>query len=115
MITGLRPGEKLHEELIGLGESDERPFHPKISHAKATALSPEGLDRHTWKLRGNMPTTGMIPVVRTHSQPAPTEFRAARRASLSAHAEEPEHGTAAGGARRGDDELPYDQDQDSAS
>lgn len=115
VITGLRPGEKLHEELIGLGESDERPFHPKISHAKATALSPEGLDRHTWKLRGNMPTTGMIPVVRTHSQPAPTEFRAARRASLSAHAEEPEHGTAAGGARRGDDELPYDQDQDSAS
>ena len=115
VITGLRPGEKLHEELIGLGESDERPFHPKISHAKAAALSPEGLDRHTWKLRGNMPTTGMIPVVRAHSQPAPTDFRAARRASLSAQAEEAERGMETGAARRGDDELPYDQDQDGAS
>lgn len=115
VITGLRPGEKLHEELIGLGESDERPFHPKISHAKAAALSPEGLDRHTWKLRGNMPTTGMIPVVRAHSQPAPTDFRAARRESSSVHDIEPVHGADPAAARHGGDELPYDQDQDSAS
>ncbi|MCT1601731.1 polysaccharide biosynthesis protein [Kocuria sp. p3-SID1433] len=115
VITGLRPGEKLHEELIGLGESDERPFHPKISHAKAAALSPEGLDRHTWKLRGNMPTTGMIPVVRAHSQPSLTDFRAARRESSSVHDIKPVRGTDSQAVRPGEDELPYDQDQDSAS
>ena len=45
-ITGLRHGEKLHEDLIGTGETDERPFHPKISHAKAERLDPANLDRH---------------------------------------------------------------------
>jgi FlaA1/EpsC-like NDP-sugar epimerase len=30
--TGLRPGEKLHEVLLGVGEVDSRPIHPLISH-----------------------------------------------------------------------------------
>ena len=40
--TGLRPGEKLHEELFGDGEIDVRPVHPLISHAP---VPPIDLDR----------------------------------------------------------------------
>lgn len=30
--TGLRDGEKMHEDLFGDGEPDERPVHPLVSH-----------------------------------------------------------------------------------
>jgi FlaA1/EpsC-like NDP-sugar epimerase len=43
-FTGLRDGEKLHEVLIGDGESDERPKHPKISHVTVPPLSPGELE-----------------------------------------------------------------------
>lgn len=45
VYTGLREGEKLHEELVGAGESEERPFHPKVSHAQVNILAPEELDK----------------------------------------------------------------------
>lgn len=51
VFTGLRHGEKLHEELIGEGESDERPFHPKISHAHVDTISPDVLDHAGWVAR----------------------------------------------------------------
>jgi dTDP-glucose 4,6-dehydratase len=51
VFTGLRQGEKLHEELIGFHESDERPIHPKISHTSITPLSPERLDKAGWQAR----------------------------------------------------------------
>ena len=35
------PGEKLHEELLGDGETDQRPFHPLITHTSVPALPPE--------------------------------------------------------------------------
>ena len=43
VFTGLREGEKMHEELVGDGESDNRPVHPKISHTSVPALDPSGL------------------------------------------------------------------------
>ena len=39
--TGLREGEKLHEELFGHGERDVRPVHPLIAHAGVPAYQPE--------------------------------------------------------------------------
>lgn len=51
VFTGLREGEKMHEELVGDGESEERPFHSKISHAHAEALSPENLDKQSFLRR----------------------------------------------------------------
>jgi len=40
VYTGLRPGEKLTEDLLGLGEADERPCHPLISHVPVPRLAP---------------------------------------------------------------------------
>ncbi|WP_231556458.1 nucleoside-diphosphate sugar epimerase/dehydratase [Cryobacterium sp. MLB-32] len=51
VYTGLRQGEKLHEELMGDGELDERPLHPKISHAKVAPLAPDHLDKYEWDAR----------------------------------------------------------------
>lgn len=95
-ITGLRHGEKLHEDLIGAGETDERPFHPKISHAKAERLDPANLDRHVWKVRGGMMFTGSIPQVAVSTQPRITDFSVPRAAERS--------GTS--GGRRDDDAAP---------
>lgn len=38
VFTGLRPGEKLHEDLVALDEAGERPFHPLITHVRAAPL-----------------------------------------------------------------------------
>ncbi|MBG6216692.1 FlaA1/EpsC-like NDP-sugar epimerase [Arthrobacter sp. CAN_A6] len=52
VFTGLRPGEKMHEDLIGVGEDDSRPLHPKISHTSVAVLDPGQLDLQEWKTRG---------------------------------------------------------------
>ena len=48
VFTGLREGEKMHEELLGAGEIGDRPFHPLISHVDVPPLNPEDVRRHDW-------------------------------------------------------------------
>lgn len=62
VFTGLRPGEKLHEELIGTGEIDERPIHPKIAHAKVNPISPEHLDKAQWDARCRVESRSNAPI-----------------------------------------------------
>lgn len=71
VYTGLRPGEKVHETLIGASERDVRPQHPLISHVAVPPLSaPEALGLDPWasnddiitQLRGLAKTLETTPV-----------------------------------------------------
>jgi FlaA1/EpsC-like NDP-sugar epimerase len=42
--TGLKPGEKLHEDPFGAGEVDLRPFHPLVSHIPVPMVSREDVE-----------------------------------------------------------------------
>jgi hypothetical protein len=56
VFTGLRPGEKMHEVLLGSGESADRPFHPMIDHVTVAPLYLRlGLDACAGA--GSLPTT----------------------------------------------------------
>ncbi|MGA7204195.1 MAG: nucleoside-diphosphate sugar epimerase/dehydratase [Specibacter sp.] len=50
-ITGLRPSEKLHEQLTGDDEVNDPDQHPKISHTHARPLAPADLDLQLWLQR----------------------------------------------------------------
>ena len=45
-VVGLRVGEKVHEELFGKGEIDERPLHPLISHVAAKPIDQMNLTKN---------------------------------------------------------------------
>ena len=44
VYTGLRPGEKMHEVLIGANEHGERPKHPLVTHVRVKPLVPEEIE-----------------------------------------------------------------------
>ncbi|MCA1824002.1 MAG: polysaccharide biosynthesis protein [Frankia sp.] len=49
VFTGLRAGEKLHEQLLAQGEPDHRPAHPLVSHARVEPLWPtDALSLDAW-------------------------------------------------------------------
>ena len=39
IFTGMKPGEKMHEVLLGAAEQDVRPFHPLISHVDVPTVT----------------------------------------------------------------------------
>ncbi len=50
VFTGLRPGEKMHEELLGAGEFGDRPLHPMISHVRVPPLEPGLVHLQPWAM-----------------------------------------------------------------
>ncbi len=69
VFTGLRPGEKMHEDLMGVGEDDSRPLHPKISHTAVAALDPEQLSLRQWKADGGLGQRQLEPSEDSRSVP----------------------------------------------
>jgi FlaA1/EpsC-like NDP-sugar epimerase len=77
VYTGLRPGEKLHEDLTGRRESSRRAVHPLISHVPVPPLDDWTLNR-----LGRRADDGVgVPVesVDRVDEPAPGRYRAATR------------------------------------
>ena len=60
VFTGLRHGEKLHEVLVGAGEDDSRPLHPKISHTSVAVLDPSDLNLRDWLSRCDLEDAGLM-------------------------------------------------------
>ncbi|WP_133675531.1 nucleoside-diphosphate sugar epimerase/dehydratase [Brachybacterium sp. AG952] len=48
VFTGLRHGEKLHEDLFSVNEQVESPHHPRISHAPVDPSDPAHLEFESW-------------------------------------------------------------------
>lgn len=55
VYTGLRDGEKMHEELWGDGEPDLRPVHPLVSHTPVPAFAPNtARELDPWASKGEV-------------------------------------------------------------
>jgi len=76
--TGLRPGEKLHEELFAQGEQDERRVHPLISHVLVPPLSSKALD-HVRTAKGLADFATADDVSKRSPAPRPAQLSGASR------------------------------------
>lgn len=65
VFTGLRAGEKLHEQLFGESEADDRPIHPLVSHVPVPPLAPSALDGQGSQIHGNGVGPDLITLVAT--------------------------------------------------
>ena len=63
-ITGLRPGEKLYEELLATKENTIPTEHPKILRAKVREYTQEEVDKEIGKLLEILPTCQDFDIVR---------------------------------------------------
>ena len=70
VYTGLRIGEKMHEELFGEGEVDIRPFHPEISHAHVPGFSASEFDVLLSKVADDQARERLITMCQTGNVPA---------------------------------------------
>ncbi|WP_339624105.1 nucleoside-diphosphate sugar epimerase/dehydratase [uncultured Winogradskyella sp.] len=62
-ITGLRPGEKIYEELLADGESTKKTYHEKIMIAKSKRLDIEKTETVIIKLSGLTSVTQPLEIV----------------------------------------------------
>ncbi len=74
VYTGLRQGEKLHEDLLDVGEVDERPRHPLIAQVPVPPLDPRLLSA----LAGAMTAEECNAVITTLSRSSDGALKAAR-------------------------------------
>jgi FlaA1/EpsC-like NDP-sugar epimerase len=72
--VGLRPGEKLYEELLANKEANIPTYHPKIMRAQVRKYSLEDIDREYLELWNLMPTLDPMMLVRKMKQIVP-EFK----------------------------------------
>jgi FlaA1/EpsC-like NDP-sugar epimerase len=69
VYTGLRPGEKLHEDLFGTGEVDVRPRHPLISQVPVPALAIDEVSSVLVSGNAAVVATGLRQVCEETTQP----------------------------------------------
>ncbi len=62
-ITGLRPGEKIYEELLADGENTKKTYHEKIMIAKSRHINIVSVEKQITKLTGVTSMTQPIEIV----------------------------------------------------
>jgi FlaA1/EpsC-like NDP-sugar epimerase len=74
-FTGLREGEKLHEELFFSGENVCSTSEQKIRRVRSKPMTWSNLDRHLKELRASMSIDGAAPILAKLSQIVPEYTR----------------------------------------